>query len=71
MRRPKFGDIALVLVFTFGLPLSMGGWWRYLSGYHHPQPAAVSAPSHEISRTAAGAGQASLRTTQDEVKIQP
>lgn len=29
-------DLALVLVFCIGLPLTAGGWWRYFSGYGHP-----------------------------------
>jgi hypothetical protein len=35
MRAWSLSDVALMLVFSVGLPLAAGGWWRYLSGYDH------------------------------------
>lgn len=37
MTVPSRSDLALTLLICVGLPLAAGGWWRYFSGYDHPQ----------------------------------
>jgi hypothetical protein len=55
MRSPRFRDTALMLVFAVGMPLAAGSWWRYFSGYDHPEKFVVvveQAPSAQVEREA-------------------